>query len=370
MTRFCPPHRASRRKKPRKPHNPPWTEEEDEALRELYGRYNGREIGPHLRARFHTRPGWSLKRRASAIGAATVRKKEPPWSAEEEGLLREWAWMSPERIVVKFRALGYKRTLTAIAIRMKRLGTRKHIDGMTATALSKLMNVDGHTVMRWIADKSIAAERSGTTGDNHDRWYIPTAAIQAFFWAHPEAFELSKIERAGSKMWFLEMVSGGRIREHEDEALTGATLPAVAVDAPGDSTRPARTVPLYGERVTLTALAEISGRSVQTLLHRIDGLGLGVEAAAFGDEGPEASAAAGAASPLGAAMGRALTALMKKHKAKPRDLAAWVGVPEPMIVHMMSGTIPTVSPALLTAVEKLDGEIVVTIKPKLRDYDR
>ena len=377
QTRYCPPCRSKRRTKPHKPYNPRWTPEEDAIIRDVYAKHHAREAGALLRARVPTRPNWSVKRRAQVLGACTVRKKEPHWTGPEDAILREFAWMCPERLLHKLKEKGFRRTVTGVAIRMKRLRTRELIDGMTATGLAEMLNIDGHAVARWIEEGKLKAARSGTTGDHHDRWYIATEDIRTFLLANVEIIELSKLERVGSKMWFLELITGGRIAEHEEAApvpLPGASAPpaTAAPVAAGSLTSPDRTVALYGERVTLSALAEISSRSVATLLHRIDGLGLGVEDAAFGEETSGAATAPfsrAPVTPLGTAIGAGLAALMKKHRAKAEHVATWTAFPAPVIVAMLAGSLPMISPALLAAVETLDGEVTVTITPKVRSYD-
>ncbi len=209
--------------------------------------------------------------------------------------------------------------------------------------------------------------RSGTTGDHHDRWYITTEAIRRFLFEHYEQVELSKLERVGSKMWFLELITGGRISESGD-AVPSVT-PAGAPPSAADAATPDRTVPLYGERVTFAALADICGRSVAVLIHRIDGLGLSVEQAAFGeDELDEPTAPT--ALPMGTAIRDQIRALMKRHRAQPRDLASWTGLVPVVVDRLLEGTMPAVvSPALLSVVEQLDGEVTITITPKARSYE-
>jgi len=356
-TKFCKECRRDVRRKPRSPRNPPWSAEDDQKIREAYATYNARQVGAALRRLFPTRPRWSITRRAQVLGAATIRTKEPPWSQAEDDLLADLAWMSPERIATKFRERGFKRTLTAIGIRLKRRELRRTLGGMTAQSLANQLGVDVHKVLGWIKSKLLAAERRGTTGDNHDAWYITTEAIRAFLLAHPEDVELTKLERVGSKMWFLDMITGGRIPEG------GEAAPALAQAMPQAADR---TVALAGERVTISTLAEISGRPVAALLHRIDGLGMSVEQAAFGDD---EAAPAGEPTVEGRAVAAQLLALMRRHRAKPRDLVAWTGTPLPIVERILAGVLPLLPGPLASAVQKLDGEIAITITPKKRSYE-
>lgn len=277
-TKLCPICRSLKRRKRRSPLNPPWTEAEDQAVRDAYATYHSKQIGAKLRELFPTRPRWSIKRRAIQIGASTVRTKDPPWSAEEIAYLTEIVWMSPERIWLKFKERGFKRTITAITIRINRQRVRQHIDGVTAQGLAKLLNIDVHAVLRWIERGWLPKERAGLSseaGNHHNRHHLTTAAIRKFLYEHPEVIELGKLERVGSKMWFLEMITEGRISENGDAA------PQASVD-------PERTLPLAGQRVSPQALADICGRPVGELLHRIDGLGMSVQEAAFGSLLPPA----------------------------------------------------------------------------------
>ena len=352
-TKYCPQCRSKVRRKPRSTFNPEWTPAEDKLIRDIYGKHHGKEAGRLLREAFPLRPRWSINRRAQVLGAATIRKKEPRWTPEEDAILREHSWMSPERIQIKLREKGYKRSVTGVSIRMNRTRVRQHIDGLTAQGLAKLLNIDVHAVLRWIKDGLLKAERFGTSGDNHDHHYITTEAVRAFFVANVEKIELSKLERVGSKMWFLEVLTGGQISEHGDPAPVAAAPAAAGGDA--------RTFPLYGERVTLAALSDITGRTMAELLRRIDEQGMSVEAAAFGPDAPEEAAVD---HPLALEVGAQLRALMRTRRAGPASMVRWTGLPAPLVARLQKGSVPVLLPALLTCVEKLAGEVEITIRPK------
>lgn len=326
-TRLCQRCRAKARAKPRKVGNPEWTAEDDAKLREIYATYNNREIGIRAREVFPTRPQWAIKRRANIIGASTVRKKEPPWSPAEETLLQEKGWMTPERVALIFRQQGFKRTLTAIGIKMKRLRVRETIDGMTATGLAEMLDVDIHLVRRWIDDGLLKAARAGTTGDNHDRWHITTADIREFLLTHPEQYTLTKLERAGSRSWFADLVM-----QKLDTNSTTSSVPTAE-----------RTVMLAGERVPLSALADMCGRDVETLVRRIDGLGMSVEQAAFGAED---IVDIPIQSELGEEVARELEALMVANKLSVASWAKRAGVPVLMAKRLMRGELPLIPPTL------------------------
>ncbi len=276
-TKLCPQCRAKSRGRKRSAANPTWTPEEDAKLREIYSTFKNNELGKKAREAFPGRPQWSIKRRASAIGAATIRRKEPAWALEEDTLLREIGWMTPDRICLRFKESGFSRTMTAIAVRLKRFRVREQIDSMNANGLAELLGVDIHAVLRWIADGSLRAERSGTRGDNHDVWHMSNADVRAFLLSHPHLYTLTNLERAGSKLWFMELIV---LQSANDGGHGGAS---------GE-----RLFCLAGERVPLSTLADLSGRPGATILHRIDMLGMSVEEATFGgDEQSSSSSAQG-----------------------------------------------------------------------------
>jgi len=284
------------------------------------------------------------------LGAATVRTKEPPWSAEEDKLLAEIGWMLPERIVVVFRERGFKRTLTAIAVRRKRLRLRTTIDGLTAQGLAGMLGIDIKTVTRWIKADELEAERAGVSRDNHDYFHITTAQLRAFFLRFPERIVLSKLERVGSKMWFLEIITGGQITEHGPALASGA------------GHAPERTVPLYGEQVTLSALAEISGRTVGALVARLDKEGRSVEDAAFGPEDADPSA------PSLPALAAGLRKIMARHRARPAHVANWTGLPLALVEHCLAGSVPIQAVAMQRVIATLDAEVRVVVVPKNHSF--
>ena len=368
-TKLCPPCRAKSRTKKRK--NPVWTPADDVKIRAAYATHNSHEVIPHLMTVFPKHKRWSITRRAQAIGAATVRTKEPRWSEAEDAILQEHAWMSAERIGIKLREGGFSRTVTSIHIRKRRYRLRDKIDGMTLNALAELLDVDIHKAITWQKKGWLKAERYGTSGDNHDHWHVTTEAIRSFFFEHYEQIDLTKLERAGSKVWFLELITFGRMGPNDPtpQGNTGSggapTVPTSPAAAGGEVVR---RVPLYGERVTLSALADICGKSEVDLLHRIDGLGMSVHEAAFGEDGASAGQEAGPMSPLTRGLLEQLRALMKKHRAKPAHLAEWTGLPAGLVEAILSGTTLLISPALCKIVEKLAGEIRVTIDSKQPSY--
>lgn len=345
-TKLCPQCRSKSRGRKRGASNPAWTPEDDAKIREIYSKYNNREIGKMARVAFPGRPQWSVKRRATVIGAATVRKKEPPWTPEEVAYLQEIGWMVPERIALLFRRRGFHRTVTAIAIHMKRMRVREGIDGMTATGLADMLGVDNHRVVRWIEEGTLAAERAGTTGDNHDRWHISTAAIRSFLVANPEQYTLTSLERAGSKTWFMELVTGSQS----------------AGESSLEINQHDRMVSLAGERMPLSALADVCGRDVETLVRRIDGLGMSVEQAAFGGEDIVDSPTT---TELGMAIALKLTTIMEGWSvATIRKKVKDANVSTLLLNRLLAGNIPLTPPILSTVANLLGYDVRLELIPR------
>lgn len=204
--RFCPKCRALRRRK--KSAAPPYSEAEDLAIREVYNQHHGTKALAVLVKRLG-RPRWSVQRRAQVLGACVVQRREGPWTAPELELLRNYAWMVPDRIVVHFRKAGFKRTITAIAVQRKRLALRATADGTSATGLAALLGIDPNTVLRWIHKGWLHARKVGRA--ERDAWFVPTDAFRRFLLANAEKVDLGKAERAGSKLWLLELLTGGAV---------------------------------------------------------------------------------------------------------------------------------------------------------------
>lgn len=174
-------------------------------LVEVYGRHHGTKALAILEKRLGM-PRWSIKRRAVLLGAATTRRKDPPWTEEEMAILRDCAWMVPERIRVRLKAAGFTRTLTAVAVQRKRSRAADSVDGTSARGLADLLGCDVGTVLRWIKRGYLRARRTGSDRYPH---FIPTDAVRDFLVAHPEQVDLGKAERAGSKLWIVDLLSGG-----------------------------------------------------------------------------------------------------------------------------------------------------------------
>jgi hypothetical protein len=319
-----------------------WTSEEDAKLVKIYSTFKNHELGKKAREAFPGRPQWSIKRRASAIGAATTRRKELPWSAEEDLLLRSIAWMSPDRIALRFRDRGFMRTMTAIGVRMKRFRIREQIDSINANGLANLLGIDIHAVLRWIDDGVLHAERSGTTGDNHDSWHITTADVRTFLLSHSHLYNLTSLERAGSKSWFMDLIT-----------------PQFTPSSSSTATNEERLFCLAGERVPLSTLTEVSGRSATTIIRRIDMLGQSVDEAVFGSNDIVDDVLK---TEMGGEVGEQLRQAIRDRGDTVESVAAKARVSGLMLARMLRGEVPILPPLLIAATTALGYQARVVIR--------
>lgn len=180
----------------------------DAAIRRFYA--EARPKGATKRfAALIARPAWWVKKRASMLGVAVPREKEPAWSDAEIELLGECAHRVIPVIRRIFARHGYRRTETAIAVQLNRRGiARTSVDEWSAHELAGLLGVDGKTVTRWIAVEGLPATRRGTRrveSQGGDEWVIRRRALRTWIARHQQLVDLRKVER----FWFLDLAFGG-----------------------------------------------------------------------------------------------------------------------------------------------------------------
>lgn len=156
------------------------------------------------------RPRWWVKKRAAILGLVAPRMKEPAWTESEIEILEEYGHRHPETIRRRLAHAGFKRTTTAVVVKMKRLQVdRTDYDHFTATALSKMLGVDGKVVTGWIAKGWLKAKRRGTDRTDvqgGDQWWIHRRDVRAFVVGNAAAVDLRKIV---DKEWFIDLLANG-----------------------------------------------------------------------------------------------------------------------------------------------------------------
>lgn len=188
------------------------TEHIDRAIRDGYLASTGDKKEIARLAERVGRPRWWVSRRALELGLRQPTKKEPPWSEAELELLESLAHHTVEVIRRKMAAKGYRRSATAIAIKVKREGISlresREISGIySATGLARLLGVDAKTVTRWIQVEGLPATRAGTArtevqgGDEHR---IKAKDLRRWIGDHATRIDLRKVSRD----WFIDLMMG------------------------------------------------------------------------------------------------------------------------------------------------------------------
>ena len=186
----------------------PTDEHIDEAIRRHYLGTGPRDRTKVFASRIG-RPAWWVKKRATALGIAVSRERQPEWTEAELDLLERNA----HRVIPVLRRIfarnGFSRTETAIAVQLKRRGiSRTSTDAWSAHELSQLLGVDGKTVTRWIASQGLAAKRRGTqrlSSQGGDEWVITRRSLRQWIATHQQLVDLRKVDR----FWFLDLAFGG-----------------------------------------------------------------------------------------------------------------------------------------------------------------
>ena len=183
----------------------------DRLIQEAYlSRREGREPSSiQLLAKRLGMPHWAVKKRARELGLA--RTKELPWSEAELAILSRYAWMSDERIRLKLKAAGYKRTVTGIHLKLKRMRFKHDGSFYSANGLAQALGIDPHAVTRWIKSGHLKATLRGTARgpqQNGDTYVIQEKDVRRFILEHPTEIDLRKVDQ----LWFLDLITKGLVR--------------------------------------------------------------------------------------------------------------------------------------------------------------
>lgn len=178
----------------------------DEAIRRVYQGTPTDGAVDHL-AMSCARPRWWITRRASRLGFVTPRFKELPWSAEELAIVDELSHRTDITIARALARRGFKRTATAVAVKLKRLGAdREDPDHYTANGLAPLLGVDPTTISGWIEKGWLSAKRRGTdrvAAQGGDMWWISRKAVRRFVVENAARVDIRKVD----KFWFIDLLT-------------------------------------------------------------------------------------------------------------------------------------------------------------------
>lgn len=153
------------------------------------------------------KPPWYVKRRAAALGVIVPRLRELPWSEAEVEILSEFVGYGAESIRARLKRAGFKRSITAIEIKRKRLqlnpAEERELAGFyDATTVASGCGVHLTSVLRWIRLGQLRAKQNvEATGSP---WRIAKRDLQRFLATYHQAVDLRKIDRE----WFMHMAFG------------------------------------------------------------------------------------------------------------------------------------------------------------------
>lgn len=144
-------------------------------------------------------PRWLITQRCRRLGLTRPRKKEPPWTAAEEELMKRVPLHDVEKCSEIFRAHGFARTATAIMVRSKRIGLSRRTHGtFSATSAAKIIGWDSKTVAEYCLKGILKAGRRKTKrlpqqgGDPHS---IERADLRQFVIDNLELIDFRKVDK-------------------------------------------------------------------------------------------------------------------------------------------------------------------------------
>lgn len=107
------------------------------------------------------------------------------WTAPELEILENHAHLKPLAIQKRLEKAGFRRTLTAIATRIKRFHggiTQNRLDAglYNANGVGYLLGVDRNSVLLWINKGWLKAKRAGLSEREDDQWEIKAKDLRDF----------------------------------------------------------------------------------------------------------------------------------------------------------------------------------------------
>ena len=186
-----------------------FTAELDQRIREEWVLLNGRKKGEvgELADRLGI-DRWVLTKRATMLGLTMPHKKEPPWTAAEDALMKKVPLHSPDKCADIFREHGFSRSPTAIVVRAKRIDlSRRTHDTLSARAAALILGIDSKGVTALCISGDIKAGRRASKRlpqQGGEAWAIAPAELRRYIIDHVERIDLRKVE----KFAFVELLAG------------------------------------------------------------------------------------------------------------------------------------------------------------------
>lgn len=181
----------------------------DDKIRAFYQSGDGKKKGEcNAFADAHNLPRWWVTKQAIRLGLVIAHRKEPPWTAAEDQLMRSVPLHDPNRCAEIFREHGFARSPTAIVVRCKRLDlSRRYRETLSANAISRILGVDSKYVTAEIIAGELAAtkrETKRTIQQGGHPWSVTPADLRSYILKRLDRIDLRKVE----KFAFIQIVAG------------------------------------------------------------------------------------------------------------------------------------------------------------------
>ncbi len=150
-------------------------------------------------------PRWKVSRYAIRQGWIAKQKKAPNWTDPEKKILERNAHLTPERIQLRLKMAGYRRSTTGIVLKRKRMRLLMNLRGYTARSLAECLGVDVHFVTRAIRHGKLKAKKRGTRRtavQGGDMWWIMPGAIREYILDCLYEIDIRKVD----KYWFVDLM--------------------------------------------------------------------------------------------------------------------------------------------------------------------
>lgn len=181
------------------------TPETDAALRKGLAGCRTPADAASLAARMQRSLSW-LRRRCRELGLQAPSKPETPWLRDELALLSECAHLSAPEIVKTLRRAGYRRSVGAVALRLRRAKMdRTDPDSHTLADVAMLLGVSPQTVLVWVNGYGLRARaRQPDSGEPGQRYRVHRKDLRSWLRDNPTRVNLAKVDRA----WFMDLALG------------------------------------------------------------------------------------------------------------------------------------------------------------------
>lgn len=175
----------------------------DQAIREGYIHATEKGAIKALAERIG-RPAWWVQKRGAQLGVTrTNRTRLGSWLREELAILEEFAHLEHKAVCRKLKEAGFKRTPTAVEVKIKRLRLdREDPDRWSATAVAPFLGVNPATIADWVERRGLPAKRE-SWGPN-GRLMIQRKKLRTWIANNCSFVDLRRVDQP----WFKELMWG------------------------------------------------------------------------------------------------------------------------------------------------------------------